>query len=84
MSVVKAIKSCYDDLVYKLRKNVFRNDLSDQFRKRIIRYKITGYNINVMQHDACLLVNPITFNNFAARFNYTPAGRASDLMIAPA
>ena len=30
----------------------------------------------------CLVVNPITFNNVAALFNYTMAGRASDLIKA--
>ena len=29
-------------------KHVGQNDFSDQFRKIIIRYKRTGYNMNVM------------------------------------
>ena len=29
------------------------------------------------------MVNPITVNNFAALFNYTPAGRASGLIMIP-
>ena len=72
----------YGDLVYK--KLVSRNDFSDQFRKIIIRYKRIGYNMNVMRHTACLVVNPITVYNFADPFNYMPMGRASDLMMAPA
>ena len=36
-----------------------------------------------MQQNACLVVNPITVNNFTAFFTYTPVGRASDLMKAP-
>ena len=63
----------YGDLVYK----------SDQFRKIIIRYKRIGYNINIMRQSACLVFNPITFNNFASLFNCTPVGRASDSMMAP-
>ena len=40
----------YGDLVYKFKTiNVVRNDFSDQFRKIIIRYKIIGYNMNVMR-----------------------------------
>ena len=39
----------YDDLVYKLRENVSRADLSDQFKKVIIPNKRIGYNINVMR-----------------------------------
>ena len=59
-----------------------RKDFSDKFRKIIIRYETTGYNRNVMQQTACLVVNPITVTNFAAFFNCTPAG-ASDLVKAP-
>ena len=40
--------------------------------------------MNVMRQTAGLGVNTITLNNFAALFNRTPAGRASDLMMAPA
>ena len=36
----------YGDLVYKFKKIVGRADLSDQFRKIIVRYKRIGYNIN--------------------------------------
>ena len=74
----------YGDLVYKFKTIVGRNDLSDQFRTIIIRYKIIGYNMNVMRQTACMVVNPFTVNNFADLFNCTPVGRASDLMMAPA
>ena len=46
-------------------------------RKIIIRHKRIGYDL--MQHSACLVINPITFDNFAALFN----DRASDSLIAP-
>ena len=74
----------YGDLVYKFKKIVGQNDLTDQFRKIIIRYKIIGYILNVMRQTACLVFNPVTVNNFADLFNCTPLGRASDLMMAPA
>ena len=74
----------YGDLVYKFNKVVGWNDFSDQFRKITIRYKRIGYNINVMRQTACLVVNPITVNNFAYLFNCKPVDRASDLMMAPA
>ena len=48
-----------------------RAEISDQFRK-VVRYKRTGYNINVMRQSAYLVVNPITVNNFASLFNCTP------------
>ena len=40
-----------------------------------------GYNINVLQQTACLVVNPITVGNFAFLFNCTPVGRTSDSMM---
>ena len=73
----------YGDIVYKFKKLVGRNDFSDQFRKILNRYKRIGYNMNVMRQTACLVVNPVTFNNFADLFNCTPVGRASDVMMAP-
>ena len=62
----------YGELLSQFKKSVGRNDFSDQFRKIIIRYKRIGYNMNVMRQTACLVVNPITVNNFADLFNCTP------------
>ena len=42
--------------------------------------KIRGYNINVSQQTACLVVNPIMVGNFAFLFNCTPMGQTSDSM----
>ena len=42
-----------------------------------------GYNLNVMRQSACLVFNPIMVDNYAAFFNCTPVGRASDYMMAP-
>ena len=56
---------------------------SDQFRKIIMRYKRISYNLNVMRQSECLVINPITVDNFAALFNCTPVDRASDSMKAP-
>ena len=64
----------YGDLVYKFRKIYACNDFSTQFRKTILRYKTIGYKINVIRQTACMVVNPITVNNFASLFNCTPAG----------
>ena len=41
-----------------------------------------GYNLNVMRQSACLVFNPIMVDNYAALFNCTPVGRASDSMMA--
>ena len=75
--------SFYGDLVYKLKKIVGSNNFSAQFIKIISHYKKIGYNINVLQQTACLVVNPITVGNFAFLFNCTPVGRTSDSMMVP-
>ena len=58
-------------------------DFSDQFRKIKMLYKRIGYNLNVMQQSACLVINPITVDGYATLFNCTPVDRASDSMMAP-
>ena len=58
-------------------------DFSDQFRKIIIRHNRIGYDLNAMRQSACLVVNAILVDNFAALFNCTPVDRASDSMMAP-
>ena len=73
----------YGDLVYKLKKIVGSNNFSAQFIKIISHYKKIGYNINVLQQTACLVVNQITVGNFAFLFNCTPVGRTSDSMMVP-
>ena len=64
----------YGDLVYKF-KLIGRKDFSIQYRRM-------WYNLNVMLQSTCLLFNPIMVDNYAAFFNSTPVGRASDSMIA--
>ena len=73
----------YGDLVYKFKILKGINDFSFQFRKIITRYRRIGYNLNVMRQSACLVFNPIMVDNYAAFFNCTPVGRASDCMMAP-
>ena len=58
-------------------------DVSDQFRKIIIRYKRIGYNLNVMRQSACLVINPIKVDGYAALFNCMPVDPASDSLMAP-
>ena len=48
-----------------------------------VHYKKIGYNINVLQQTACLVVNPITVGNFVFLSNCTPVGRTSDSMMVP-
>ena len=51
-------------------------------KKYITRYRRIGYNLNVMRQSACLVFNPILVDNYADFFNCTPAGRASDSVMA--
>ena len=73
----------YGDLVFKLRMIVGSNNFSVQFIKIISHYKKIGYNINVLQQTARLVVNPNTVGNFAFLFNCTPVGRTSYPMMVP-
>ena len=41
-----------------------RTDFSEQLRKIIMRHKRIGYDLNVMQQSACLVINPITVDNY--------------------
>ena len=70
----------YVDLLYKLKKSVGSNNFSAQFIQIISHYKKAGYNINVLQQTACLVVNPITVGNFAFLFNCEPVDQTSDSM----
>ena len=70
-------------LVYKLKKIVGSNNFSAQFIKIISHYKQIGYNINVLQQTACLVVNQIMVGNFAFLFNCTQVDLTSDYMTVP-
>ena len=58
-------------------------DFSYQYRKIIMRCKRIGYNLNVMRQSACLVINPIKVDGYAALFNCTPVDRVSDSIMAP-
>ena len=70
--------------MYKLKKSVGSYNFSAQFIKIISHYKKIGYNINVLQQTACLVVSPVTVGNFDFLFDCTPVGRNSDSMMVPA
>ena len=54
----------YGELVYKFRKIIGKMIILVISEKIIVRYKKIGYNIDVLRQTACLVVNPITVNNF--------------------
>ena len=69
--------------MYKSKKIVGSYNFSPQFIKIFYHYKKIGYNINILQQTACLVVNPITSGNFAFLFNCTRVGRTSHSMTVP-
>ena len=73
----------YGDLVYNFKKLKRRKKKSFQFRIIITRYRRTGYNLNVMRQSACLVFNSVMVDGYAAFFNCTPVGRASDSLMTP-
>ena len=64
----------YGDLVYKFRKIIGKYDFHYHSKKIILRYKKIGYNIDVLRHTACLVVNPIKVDNFAYLFDCMTVG----------
>ena len=68
----------YGELVYKFRKIIGKNDFPYHFKKIMVSYKTIGYNVDVLQQTACLVVNLIKVNSFAYLFNCTTVGPASD------
>ena len=46
----------YSDLVYKFRKVISINNFLYHFKKKIVRYKKIGYNIDVLRQTAYLVV----------------------------
>ena len=53
----------YGELGYKFRKIIGKNDFPYHFKKIIGCYKKIGYNIDVLRHTACLVINPIKANS---------------------
>ena len=62
----------YADIVYKFKISMGRTDFSDQVQNIIIRQKRIGYELNVIRQSACLVIYPITVDNFDVLFNCTP------------
>ena len=68
----------YGDLVYKLKKNVGKPNLSDQFKNIMKRHKRVGYTMAFMRQSACLVVNPIMVYSYGCM----AVGQASDSVMA--
>ena len=72
----------YGDLIYKFKRIVGKPNFSDQFKKIVKRYIRVGYNLDIMQQSACLVLNPITVYSYGFLFNCMTVGQASDSMTA--
>ena len=59
----------YWNLVYKFRKIIGKNDFLYHFKNIIVCYQKNGFNLDILQQTACLVVNPIKVNNLAYLFN---------------
>ena len=71
----------YGGLVYKFKRIVGKPNFSDKFKKIEKRYIRVGYNLDIMRHSACLVLNPITVYSYGFLFNFcTTVGQASDSM----
>ena len=54
----------YGDLVYKFKRIVGEPNFSDQFKKIVKPYIRVGYNLDILQQTACLVLNPIMVNSY--------------------
>ena len=72
----------YGDLVYKFKRIVGEPNFSDQFKKIVKPYIRVGYNLDILQQSACLVLNPIMVNSYGFLFNCMTVGQASDSMTA--
>ena len=72
----------YGVLVNKFIRIVGKPNFSDQFQNIIKRYEIVGYNMDILQQSACLVVSPITVDIYGFLFNCMTVGQGTDLMTA--
>ena len=70
--------------MYKLKKIVGFNNFSAQLIEIISTYKKIGYNSNVLQQTACLVVNPITVGKTVREYDQEiPQSQTADNPDAP-
>ena len=72
----------YCDLVCKFKRIVGKPNFSDQLKNIVKRYIRVGYNLDIMQQTARLVLNPITVYSYGFISNCTTVGQASDNMTA--
>ena len=72
----------YGDLVYEFKKIIENQNFSDLFKRILNRLKRTGYTLDIMRQTACLVLNPIMVEGYAALFSCKAVVQASDSMTA--
>ena len=72
----------YGDLVYKFKKIIGNQNLSDLFKRIVNRFKRAEDTFDIMRQTACLVFNPIMVEGYAALFSCTAVVQASDSMMA--
>ena len=61
-------------IVYKFKQIVGKPKISDQCKKLVKRYIRVGYNLDIMQQSASLVLSPITVYSYGFLFNCTNGG----------
>ena len=61
----------YGDLVFRFKKIIGTPIFSDLFRSIVERFRRTGYNLDIIIQTACLVLNPIMVDDYAALFSCT-------------
>ena len=72
----------YRDLVYKFKKIIGNPNLSYLFKRILNRFKRAGYTLDIVRQTACLVLNPIMVESYAALFSCTAVVQAADSMTA--
>ena len=57
-------------------------DFGDRLGEIMRRCMGVGYNLDVMQQSACLVLSPVAIYSYGFLFNCTTVGQASDSMTA--
>ena len=58
----------YGDVIYKHRKILGHDDFSGSFEKTIKRFVKRGYDLTILKHTACLMINPFTVERYTFLF----------------
>ena len=72
----------YGDLVYKFKKIIGNPNYTNLFKRKVNRFKRAGYSLDIMRQTACLFLNPIEVEGYAALFSCMAVVQASDSMTA--